>query len=121
MLEYVCRNTRCRHANVLTYFDDLDHDLKVVKYRTGSNNTDIQETKQRLLVLERKILRTNMVINKYRLHQEGIPLGWNVVITGKNLVETVSFVIVLVVSLTFVVMAVQDLGRVGCQAIGGML
>jgi len=95
----------------LTYLDGLDHDLTVVEYRAGSNNTNIQETMQRLIVLERKILRINMVINKYLLRQEGISLGRNAAMTGGHLADTVSFVFLLVISLSFVVMAVHDLGK----------
>lgn len=111
VLEDTRRSTRRRRAHILTYLDDLDHDLTVVEYRAGSNNTNIQETMQRLIVLERKILKTNMVINKYILRQEGRPLGRNATMTGQYLVDIVSFVLVLVISLSFVVMAVHDLSK----------
>ncbi len=111
VLEDARRSTqRCR-AHILTYLDGLDHDLTVVEYRARSNNTNIQETMQRLIVLERKILRINMVINKYLLRQEGISLGRNAAMTGGHLADTVSFVFLLVISLSFVVMAVHDLGK----------
>ncbi len=111
VLEDARRSTRRRRAHILTYLDDLDHDLTVVEYRAGSNNTNIQETMQRLIVLERKILRINMVINKYLLRQEGISLGRNAAMTGGHLADTVSFVFLLVISLSFIVMAVHDLGK----------
>ena len=111
VLEDARRSTRRRRAHILTYLDDLDHDLTVVEYRAGSNNTNIQETMQRLIVLERKILRINMVINKYLLRQEGISLGRNAAMTGGHLADTFSFVFLLVISLSFVVMAVHDLGK----------
>ena len=59
----------CTHFNLSRL--DLDHDLTIVEYKAGFNNTNIQETMQRLIVMERKILRINMAINKYILAQEG--------------------------------------------------
>jgi hypothetical protein len=92
----------------LTYLDDLDHDLTIVEYRAGFNNTNIQETMQRLIVMERKILRINMAMNKYLLGQEDRSLGRN---TAMTRVETASFGLMLVISLSFVAMAVHDFGK----------
>ena len=95
----------------MTYLDDLDHDLTIVEYKAGFNNTNIQETMQRLIVIERKILRINMAINKYLPHQGSGSLGRNTTITGGHLVETASFGLMLVISLTFVAMTVHDFGK----------
>jgi hypothetical protein len=92
----------------LTYLDDLDHDLTIVEYRAGFNNTNIQETMQRLIVMERKILRINMAMNKYLLGQEDRSLGRNTTMTR---VETASFGLMLVISLSFVAMAVHNFGK----------
>jgi hypothetical protein len=80
----------------------------MVECKAGWNNTNIQETTQRLIILERKILRTNTVINRYLLRQEGRNTA-----TGENfkLVETVGFVLMVVISLCFVAMAVHDLAK----------
>jgi hypothetical protein len=78
--------------------------------KAGWNNTNIQEATQRLIILERKILRTNAVINRYLLHQEGRPLGRNTAMTG-NLAEIVGVVLMVVISLCFVAMAVHDLAK----------
>ena len=93
----------------MAYLDDLDHDLTMVECKAGWNNTNIQETTQRLIILERKILRTNTVINRYLLRQE----GRNTAMTGENLklVETVGFVLMVVISLCFVAMAVHELAK----------
>jgi hypothetical protein len=53
-------------------------------------------------------LKINMVINKYLLRQEGRPLA---AMTGGNLVETASLSLMLVISLSFVAMAVHDFGK----------
>ena len=65
---------------------------------------------QRLIVMERKILRINMAINKYILAQEGRS-GRNTTMTGGHLVETASLSLMLVISLSFVAMAVHDFGK----------
>ena len=95
----------------MTYLDDLDHDLTIVEYKAGFNNTNIQETMQRMIIMERKILRINMVINKYLPCQEGRPLGRNTAMTKGHLVETASLGLMLVISLTFVGMAIHDFGK----------
>jgi hypothetical protein len=59
---------------------------------------------QRLIIVERKILRINMVINSRSL-------GRNTTMTGGHLVETASLGLMLVISLSFVVMAVHDFGK----------
>jgi len=51
-----------------------------------------------------------MAINKYILRQEGI-LGRNAAITEVRLVDTISFILVLVISLSFAVMAIHDFGK----------
>jgi hypothetical protein len=86
----------------------LDHDLTIVEYRAGFNNTNIQETMQCLIVLERKILRINMVMNKYLLGQEDRSLGRN---TAMTRVETASFSLMLVITLSFIAMAVHNFGK----------
>ena len=95
----------------MTYLDDLDHDLTIVEYKAGFNDTNIQETMQRLVIIERKILRINMVINKYLPCQEGGSLGRNATMTGGQLVETASLGLMLMISLIFFAMAVQDFGK----------
>ncbi len=112
MFEDTRRSTRSRRrrAHILTYLDDLDHGLTVVEYRARSNSTNIQEITQHLVILERKIIRTNMAINKYILWQEGI-LGRNAAITGVHLVDTISYILVLMISLSFAVMAIHDFGK----------
>jgi hypothetical protein len=92
----------------LTYLDDLDHDLTIVEYKAGFNNTNIQETMQRLIVIERKILRINMAMNKYLLSQKDRSLGRNTAMTG---VETANLGLMIVISLSFIVMAVHDFGK----------
>ena len=92
----------------MTYLDDLDHDLTIVEYRAGFNNTNIQETMQRLIILERKILRINMAMNKYLLGQEDRSFGRN---TAMMRVKTASFSLMLVITLSFVAMAVHDFGK----------
>jgi hypothetical protein len=72
---------------------------------------NIQETLQRLIVMERKILKINMVINKYLLPQEDRQPGRNTTITGGHLVETASLGLMFVISLCFVAMAVHDFGK----------
>ena len=103
------RSTRCHCADILAYLDDLDHNLTMVECKAGWNNMNIQETMQCLIILERKILRTNTVINRYLLCQE----GRNTAMMGENLklVETVGFVLMVVISLCFVAMAVHDLAK----------
>jgi hypothetical protein len=90
----------------LTYLDDLDHDLTIVEYKAGFNNTNIQETMQRVIIIERKILRINMAINRYLLSQEG--RGRNNAMTG---VEAAYFGLMLTISLSFVTMAFYDFGK----------
>ena len=111
LLKDIRRSTRRRRAHILTYLDDLDHDLTIVEYKAGFNNANIQETMQRLMVMERKILKINMVINRYLLPQEGRPLGRNTTITGGHLVETASLGLMLVIALSFVAMAVHEFGK----------
>ena len=83
----------------------------MVEGKTGWNNTNIQETMQRLIVLERKMLKTNTVITKYLLRQEGRSFGRNTSMTGEHLIETVSFVLMLVILLSFVAIGVHDLAK----------
>jgi hypothetical protein len=91
----------------LTYLDDLAHDL-TIGVQSRFNNMNIQETMQRLIVVERKILRINIVVNKYLLRQEGRSLA---AITERNWVETASLGLMLVISFSFVAMAVHDFGK----------
>jgi hypothetical protein len=72
---------------------------------------NIQETMQCLIIMERKILNINKVMNKYLLPQEGRPLGRNTTIMGGNMVETARLSLMLVISLSFVAMAVHDFGK----------
>lgn len=63
----------------------------------------------RLIVLERKILRINMAMNKHLLRRGGAQLDRSVAKAGDGLAHAVSFVLILAVSLPFVAMAVRDL------------
>lgn len=111
LLKDACHSARRCRAHILTYFDDLDHDLTIVEYKAGLNSTNIQETMEHVIIIERKILRINMVINKYLPCQEGRPLGRNTAMTKGHLVETVSLGLMLVISLIFVAMAIHDFGK----------
>lgn len=106
----VHRGTRCRTTDVLTYLDDFTRDLTMVKYSTGVNTMNIQMATQHLGVLERKISRINMVINRSLLRRERIQLGIDATVTGKRSVWIAGFVLlVLVASLTFILTARRDL------------
>ncbi len=69
----------------------------------------IQEATHRLIVLERKILRINMAMNGYLMCRGGDQLDGNMVKAGGGLAHTVSFVLMLTVTLLFVAMAIHDL------------
>ncbi|KAF8271549.1 hypothetical protein EI94DRAFT_1698094 [Lactarius quietus] len=99
------------NTDIVAYLDDLDHDLTMVECKARWNNTNIQETTQCSIILERKLLKTNMVINRYLLCQEGRQLGRNTAMMGENLAETVGILLVIVISLCFVAMAVSDLAK----------
>ena len=92
----------------MTYLDDLDHDLTIVECKAGFNTTNNQEAMQRLIIIERKILRINMAINQYLLSQEGRSLGRNNAMTA---VEAAHFGLMLAISLCFVAMAFYDFGK----------
>ena len=99
LLENARHGTRRRRADTLTYLDDLDHDLTKVEVRTGSNNASILEAMQRLIILEKKILKINTVLDKYILR---VRLDNREVATARE-----AWILILVVSMSFVVMAVR--------------
>jgi hypothetical protein len=101
LLENARRSTRRRRADTLTYLDDLDHDLTIVEVRTGSNNASILEAMHRLIILERKMLKINTAINKYILHK-AVRLDTRGAATAGE-----GWVLILIVSMSFVVMAVR--------------
>jgi hypothetical protein len=87
----------------------------MVKYSTGANTMNIQMATQRLGVLERKILRINMAINRSlpSLRRDCIQLGVNATATGKLSVQIAGFVLLaiaasLTLSLTFILTALRD-------------
>ncbi|KAF8263917.1 hypothetical protein EI94DRAFT_1703644 [Lactarius quietus] len=100
------------NTDIVAYLDDLDHDLTMVECKAGWNNTNIQETTQCLIILERKLLKTNTVINRYLLRQEDRQLGRNTTMMGENLAETIGVLLVVVISLCFVTMATKLYGAV---------
>ena len=81
----------------------------MVEYKAGWNNTNIQETMQRLIVAERKISKINVAMNKYLLRQEDRSLSRSTAMIREHRVETVSFILMLVISLCFIAMAVYNL------------
>ncbi|KAF8266097.1 hypothetical protein EI94DRAFT_1701982 [Lactarius quietus] len=99
------------NTDIVAYLDDLDHDLTMVECNARWNNINIQETTQHLIILERKLLKTNMVINIYLLRQEGWQLGRNTAMMGENFVKTVGVLLVVVISLCFVAMGVGDMAK----------
>jgi len=81
----------------------------MVNYSTGANAMNIQMATQRLGVLERKISRINMAINRPLLRRDRIQLGINATATGRLSVQIAGFVfLVLVASLTFILTALRD-------------
>jgi hypothetical protein len=85
----------------------------MVKYSTGANTMNIQMATQRLGVLERKISRINMAINRSLLRRDRIQLGVNATATGKLSVQIAGFVLLaiaasLTLSLTFILTALRD-------------
>ena len=105
------RSTRRRRAHVLTYLDDLDHDLTIVEYSAGFNNTNIQEAMQRLIVMERKISKIQVVIQKHLREEDRSLAVMTGGLKGGILVELASLGLMLMISFTFFTMAVHDYGK----------
>jgi hypothetical protein len=94
----------------LTYLNDLDEDLSVVEYKARWNHMQIQEMTQHLIVLERKLLMTNKVVNRHIQCQAGKSADKNTVMTedSEHFVNTVIFVLMVVISSFFVGMAIHN-------------